>query len=294
MGNITLNLNYQNMIIMDFLKDRIILLGDEKPSTLHTYGKVFLNGNWIGLTKNFIQLAMDLRKIRMNGEIEKTVGIVLDFQQKEVRIYTDSGRLFRPLLRVEDNKLVLSKKHLEDTSVKTWNEFMIKYPDVIEYVDVEESLYIMLADYIQSVRKNHLIMTRVPDENDEEEKMRRINRYDDNVFVRYTHCEFHPSMMLGIVSSNIPFPNHNQSPRGIFQYSQARQAMGLSTTDYRYRTDITYVLYHPQTPIVASRNAKYTHTNVLPAGENVIVAIMSYTGLMVSSCHRKNCGKSTL
>ena len=32
----------------------------------------------------------------------------------------------------------------------------------------------------------------------------KINRYNDTVYVKYTHCEFHPSMMLGSTSSCIP------------------------------------------------------------------------------------------
>jgi len=31
----------------------------------------------------------------------------------------------------------------------------------------------------------------------------------------YTHCEVHPSMILGICASIIPFPDHNQSPRNV-------------------------------------------------------------------------------
>jgi DNA-directed RNA polymerase beta subunit len=33
----------------------------------------------------------------------------------------------------------------------------------------------------------------------------------------YTHCEIHPSMILGICASIIPFPDHNQSPRKTYQ-----------------------------------------------------------------------------
>ena len=36
-----------------------------------------------------------------------------------------------------------------------------------------------------------------------------INRYDDTIYVKYTHCELHPSMMLGVITSIIPFCNHN-------------------------------------------------------------------------------------
>jgi hypothetical protein len=85
-------------------------------------------------------------------------------------------------------------------------------------------------------------------------------------------------MILGLISSNIPFTDHNQSPRGIFQYNQARQAMGLYISDYRERTDISYILYHTQIPIITSRASKYTGSHIFPAGENCIVAIASYTG----------------
>eukprot|EP00953_Heterococcus_sp_UTEX-ZZ885_P026223 14181-Heterococcus_DN1.PRE.4 len=33
----------------------------------------------------------------------------------------------------------------------------------------------------------------------------------------YTLCEIHPSMILGICASIIPFPDHNQSPRNTYQ-----------------------------------------------------------------------------
>jgi len=46
-----------------------------------------------------------------------------------------------------------------------------------------------------------------------------VNRYDETIFVEYTHCELHPMLMLGIVSSNIPFLNHNQSPRNYYSFA---------------------------------------------------------------------------
>ena len=32
----------------------------------------------------------------------------------------------------------------------------------------------------------------------------------------FTHCEIHPSMILGVCASIIPFPDHNQSPRNTY------------------------------------------------------------------------------
>jgi len=38
----------------------------------------------------------------------------------------------------------------------------------------------------------------------------------------YTHCEIHPSMILGVCASIIPFPDHNQSPRNTYQSAMGK------------------------------------------------------------------------
>ena len=274
---ITIAMNSQIPIIQKFLEGKIMTLESIDKKKLHMYVKVFLNGNWIGVTKDIIRIHRDLRNMRFRGEIEKMVSLVFDYRTNEFHIYTEGGRLIRPYLTVTDNKLNFKPEMLDD--ITSWDEFIAKYPNVIEYIDKEEEQNIMLAIFPEYIEKAHKIMTKKSINSVSEiDKINRTNRYDDNVYERYTHCEIHPCMILGLISSNIPFPNHNQSPRGIFQYNQARQAMGLYISDYRERTDISYILYHPQIPIVASRATKYTGTHVFPAGENVIVAIASYTG----------------
>lgn len=58
-----------------------------------------------------------------------------------------------------------------------------------------------------------------------------------------------------------------------------RQAMGFYSSNYRDRLDISYILYNTQKPLVNTKIAKYVHTDILPCGENAIVALACYSGL---------------
>ena len=275
--NITINMNDQIPKIQRYLHGKIITLEAVDKDQVHSHVKVFINGNWMGVTMNIIKIHSDLRNMRFRGEIEKTVSLVMDYKQKEFHVYTEGGRLIRPYLTVTNNRLNFQPEML--VGIKTWDEFIMKFPHVIEFIDKEEEQNIMLAVFPQYIENANKIMSKPPLKSAAEiDRLNKTNRYDSNVYDRYTHCEIHPCMILGLISSNIPFPDHNQSPRGIFQYNQARQAMGLYISDYRERTDISYILYHPQIPIVTSRASKYTGTHIFPSGENSIVAIMSYGG----------------
>lgn len=121
-----------------------------------------------------------------------------------------------------------------------------------------------------------------------------INRYDNEFFDRFDYVEIHQSLLLGEIATNIPFCNRNCAPRNIFQYAQGRQGMGIYCTVYRSRTDISFILYNPEVPVVNSRTAKYTYNDVLPPGSNAVVAIACYSGLLISPCRNKSYGKSTL
>jgi len=243
-----------------------------------------LNGEWLGITEKPFDLVKELKNKRQNGEINIQISINFNIKSYSIDIFTDSGRLIRPLLRVENNDLKLTQKmidsidtmYMDKTKITRWVEFITKYPDVIEYIDVEESENLMIAMYHQDVIDAKYKMTH--GENPSEGgRGNPINRYD-KTYVKYTHCEFHPMMFMGVISSNIPFSEHNQAPRNYFNFAQTRQGMGIYASNHRHRVDLSYLLYHPMRPLVITRAAKYTHELDIPAGENMIVAIACYTG----------------
>lgn len=287
MSSVSPSLNTQKELLIELIKknENIIHPFLINPIELDKYLKVFINGSWKGCidVENGLKFYNDLRKMRQEGRIDKLVTMTIDYFKKELKIFTESGRLIRPLIKVEDNLIKIKKEMIEfidkeivsDNRNTAWNRFMLKYPDIIEYEDIETTNNLMISmdlDFLNESREN---MLRKVDNNKE---IIKSNRYGEYKYMRYTHSEFHPSLLLGSIVSIVPFINHNPTPRSIIFYSQAKQAIGMYATNYKDRMDISNVLYNPEIPLVITRAMKYNRFIDMPSGQNAIVAILCYTG----------------
>ena len=279
---VTLDNTKYNTIINKLITNEIININDINPYNIIEYVKVFIYGNWIGLTKNPNKIINILLSAKNKNIIDYTITVVLHIETMELHINTDEGRMIRPLLNVNNNKLYLTKEIIEKLkpnnkdSIKTLKEFIIKYPYILDYIDIDKSNNSLIAlnlNYLSKENKKSKNIIQNPNPNGN-----IVNRYNNTVYIKYTHLEIHPSLMLGITASNIPFPEHNQGPRNMFNYSQSRQANGLHATNTRFRHDITFDLLNLQKPIVVTQSMSYTDTINMPAGENCIIAIACYSG----------------
>ena len=278
-GNITIDCLEQNPIIRDALKDKIIPLEKVIPSEIGNNTKIFLNGNWLGITDKPYEIFVFLKNKKYHKQFNPNVSISYNNIMNEINIWTDGGRLFRPVLRVNDNKLLLKKKDLKNIydSGIDWDEFMIQHPGVIEYIDCDEQFNALIAPSVDDVYKQKEL----------EEKTKILsksgnvdlnNRYNDLIFKSYSYSEIHPTLLLGSLASTIPFINHDNCSRLTLHYAQGKQAMCVYASNYRYRMDNANMLYHPQKPLIDTRTSKYTYYDILSPGENVIIAVMCYTG----------------
>jgi DNA-directed RNA polymerase subunit B len=91
--------------------------------------------------------------------------------------------------------------------------------------------------------------------------------------------EIIPSSILGAIASIIPYLEHNQSPRNQYEAAMAKQSLGLPQSNFLYKLDSRgHMLYYPERPIVTTRGLELVGYSKRPAGQNAVVALLTYTG----------------
>ena len=249
--------------------------------------RVFLNGNYLGIHLDPNNLVMILKLLRRNAYINIFTSVTLDYRFNELYISTDGGRCCRPIPIVENNKLLLNKEHIEGLKEGkyNWNNLISGFgsnQDKLDYYNCDYSCPIQKKNLIENLRKTQAVMEYI----DVDELHSCLVAFSREKLettpltsARYTHCELHPSMILGPLGFICPFSNNSQSIRNVFGAGQGKQAVGVYTSNYRNRMDSgVHILNYPQKPLVNTKMTDYIMNSKLPSGINAIVAIGSYSG----------------
>ena len=213
------------------------------------WSDVFLNGRLVGVHPAPQVLVKTIRQKRRAGEIDQQVNIAHYENTQEVQVNCDAGRVRRPLIVVENGKSRLTDEHLRMIIDGEWNFLDLMRNGIIEFIDAEEE-------------ENSLIAM-----------------YPSEIVLNTTHQEIVPSTILGISAALIPFPERNQSPRNVYLAGMAKQSVGVPAANFKHRADTrSHFFHYPQTPLVKTRAMDSIGYEERPAGQNFVVAILSFEG----------------
>ena len=256
--------------------------------------KIFVNGNWIGMIDSPIEIVNLLKLYRRNGIIPTYTSISFNYKHNIVYIYTDAGRLSRPIYYIEDDQFSYDRteiKELLENGKITWEQIIsgfMKKSD--ENFKTKNNKIYNLIDLYKEIGKNEIehklhkfkSIVDYVDTSEEETALIAINVDDIKKSKWYTHLEIDPSLLLGVMGNMIIYPENNPVTRNAFSCGQSKQAVSIYHTNYQMRIDkMGVILNYGQTPLIKSRYLEYVNNEEMPYGVNAIVAIMCYTGYNV-------------
>ena len=255
-------------------RDKITNYFKELGNSNNVY--VQINGDIIGYHTNPLLLYNTLKHYKRCGIIYPMTSVYWNILKRCICISTDAGRMYRPLLIVDyDDKThrtelrinrILREKKMswkEFAKGKTFDNFICPNNSsdeegFIEYLDNNELNHTLIAI-------NHLELG----------KGMKGNSYPP----RYTNCEIHASLMNGILGVNIPFSDHNQSPRNCYQCLNENEKVLLSNGNYKLIKEIVkgdeVICFDPDTNFTTvSKVVNHYHMNT----SKIVYNIQTITG----------------
>jgi DNA-directed RNA polymerase II subunit RPB2 len=266
------------------------------PEQLGSSTKVLVNGNWVGVVDTPIEIVNLLRLYRRNGIIPIYTSISFNYEKNIIYIYTDAGRLSRPIYYIDDNKVSYDRKEVKEmleSGAITWEQiiagfmkksdenFRTKNNKIYDLIELYKEIGTNKEDIFKKLEKFKSIVDFI-DTSEEECTLIATTVSDLQKSKWYTNMEIDPSLILGVMGNLIIYPENNPVTRNSFSCGQSKQAVSVYHTNFQMRIDkMGVLLNYGQTPLIKSRYLEYVNNEEQPYGVNAIVAIMAYTGYNV-------------
>ena len=221
-------------------------------SKIQKKSRVFVDGALIGLSDSPIEMVSRVRKMRRRGELSSEVNVSFKEYNGDIIIHTDRGRARRPLIVVEEGKPQVTEEDIEWLKSGEIDFLDLISRGIVEYIDAEEEEDLFIA----------------------------MNEFE--ITPEHTHLEIDPALILGIGAAHVPFPEHNASPRVTMGAGMIKQALGFGCSNMKLRPDTRgHLLHNAQKPLVHTQTSEIIGSDDRPAGQNLVVAILSYEGFNI-------------
>jgi DNA-directed RNA polymerase subunit B len=211
--------------------------------------EVYLNNKFVGETEDPFLFTEQFKSERRKEAITSNANIYYNDKSDTIEIESNKGRARRPLIIVKDGIPLLTEKHIKqlEKGEISWSDLIQQ--GVIEFLDAAEEENSLVAFSENELRPEH------------------------------THLEITPMDMLGLATSLVPYANHTPPARINMGSKNQKQALGFYAANFLIRMDMDVNLLHsPQVPIVRTMMHDIYSDSLHPAGQNIVVAVMSYEG----------------
>ena len=167
--------------IIESCKNFIFINNYDGPNI---FPKILINGMLVGITKDANEFLFELKEYRKSGLLDKSISFTYNNLENEIKLFSDEGRFIRPVFTVNEQNLL----NIKETDEINWDKLIEK--EYVVYIDNSEAENSVIAMDQKELRK-----------------------------FKCDYCEICPAMMMGVMSNGIPFSDHSQSPRNIYQSS---------------------------------------------------------------------------
>ena len=214
-----------------------------------TEARIYVDGALKGTHSDARLFVDQFRTKRRRGELPHLINIAFHEDTNEVNINTDSGRARRPLIIVEGGAPLITEDYIDQLKRGELSFDDLIDNGLIEYIDAEEEENIYVA----------------------------VNPED--LTAEHTHLEIDPSLILGIATGLVPYPEHNASPRNTMGAGMIKQSLGASCANWKLRPDTrSHYLHYPQLGLVKTNAMETVGFDDRLSGQNFVVAVQSFEG----------------
>lgn len=214
-----------------------------------TEARIYVDGALKGTHSDARQFVDQFRTKRRRGELPHLINIAFHEDTNEININTDSGRARRPLIIIEAGVPLITEAHVHklESGELVFDDLI--NDGLIEYIDAEEEENIFVAVTPEDLTTGH------------------------------THLEIDPSLILGIATGLVPYPEHNASPRNTMGAGMVKQSLGASCANWKLRPDTrSHYLHYPQLGLVKTNAMETVGFDDRLSGQNFVVAVQSFEG----------------